>query len=181
MKFSPYGLHGVFVIDIEAHRDERGFFARTFCEDEFAAHGLPTRFAQHSVSWNAQAGTLRGMHFQAAPHAEHKLVRVTRGAIFDVLVDLRREGFGRWCAIELSADNHRQLYIPPGVAHGFQTLAPDTEVAYAMDAPFHAPSSRGLHWDDPALAIDWPPCANRIISERDRGLPPLAACLDHQH
>lgn len=175
MKFIALALPGVFAIDIEAHSDERGFFARTICKEEFVARGLVPCFVQHSVSWNPRAGTLRGLHFQA-PQAEHKLVRVTRGAVFDVVVDLRADSvsYGRWQALELSAHNHRQLYIPPGVAHGFQTLLPDTEVAYAMSAPYCAAAARGLRWDDPALAIDWPPCAERIISARDRELPLLA-------
>lgn len=179
MKFTAQPLPGVYAIDIEARSDERGFFARTICEEEFAAHGLVSGFVQHSVSWNPRTGTLRGLHFQS-PQAEHKLVRVTRGAVFDVVVDLRPDSasFGRWHALELSADDHRQLYIPPGVAHGFQTLLPDTEVAYAMSEPFHAEASRGLRWDDPALAIAWPACAGRIISTRDRDLPLFADCLD---
>lgn len=180
MKFIALPLPGVFAIDIEAHSDERGFFARTICEEQFVAHGLVPRFVQHSVSWNLRAGTLRGLHFQA-PNAEHKLVRVTRGAVFDVVVDLRRNSvsYGRWHALELSADNHRQLYIPPGIAHGFQTLLPDTEVAYAMSVPFCAEAARGLRWDDPALAIAWPACAERIISARDRDLPLFADCFDN--
>jgi dTDP-4-dehydrorhamnose 3,5-epimerase len=178
--FHAQPLPGVFAIEIEAHADERGFFARTICTDEFAAHGLVGQFVQHSISFNPRVGTLRGLHFQAAPHAEHKLVRVTRGAVCDVLLDLRPDSasFGRWCALELSAENHRQLYIPPGVAHGFQTLAPDTEVAYAMSVPFEAGAARGVRWDDPALAIAWPPCQDRIISARDRALPLLADCFN---
>lgn len=180
MIFSAQPLAGVFAIDIEAHSDERGFFARTLCEEQFAAHGLVSRFVQHSVSFNLRAGTLRGLHFQAAPHAEHKLVRVTRGAVFDVLLDLRPDSasFGQCCSVELSADNHRQLYIPPGVAHGFQTRLPDTELAYAMSVPFEANAARGVRWDDPALAIAWPACLDRIISARDRALPLLADCFN---
>lgn len=172
-------MEGVCVIEIEPHRDERGFFARTICEEQFAAHGLTARFVQHSVSFNSRAGTLRGLHFQAAPYAEHKLVRVTRGEVFDVLVDLRAGSptFGQWAGFALSADNHLQLHIPPGVAHGFQTLQADTELAYAMDVPFVAGASRGLRWDDPALAIAWPACTERTISERDRALPLLADCM----
>ena len=181
MKFTPHGIDGVFVIDLEGHADERGFFARTLCTSEFAAHGLVGDFIQHSVAFNHHAGTLRGMHLQLAPHAEHKLVRVTRGAVYDALVDLRPgPGFGAWCAVELSADNHRQLYIPPGVAHGYQTLVDGTELAYAINVPYHAPSACGLRWDDPAVGIDWPACAARILSERDRSLP-LLADLPHLH
>lgn len=173
MIFTPTPLPGAFVIDIEPHVDERGFFARTLCADEFARHVLNPCFVQQSVSWNPRAGTLRGMHYQAVPHAEEKLVRVTRGAVFDVIVDLRRgsPAFGRWFGLELSADNRRQLYIPQGVAHGFQTLQPETEVSYAMTVAFRSESARGLRWDDPALGIVWPECAVRTISAKDRALP----------
>jgi dTDP-4-dehydrorhamnose 3,5-epimerase len=179
LKFTATALPGAFVIDLDRHEDERGFFARTICAEEFARHGLNGQFVQHSVSWNPRVGTLRGMHFQAAPHEEEKLVRVTRGAIFDVILDLRRDSptFGRWHGVELSADNHRQLYIPRGVAHGFQTLQPDTEVLYAMTIPFHGASARGLRWDDPQLGINWPACTaheGRLISDKDRNLPTLA-------
>jgi dTDP-4-dehydrorhamnose 3,5-epimerase len=176
VKFTPTPLPGAFVIEIEPREDERGFFARTVCEEEFARHGLNGRFVQHSVSWNPRAGTLRGMHYQAAPHEEEKLVRVTRGAVFDVIVDLRRNSpaYGRWFGVELTATNHRQLTIPRGVAHGFQTLLPETEMFYAMTVPFHADAARGLRWDDPALAIVWPNCGNRLISDRDRALPLFA-------
>jgi dTDP-4-dehydrorhamnose 3,5-epimerase len=173
MKFTPAPLPGAFVIDIERHEDERGFFARTVCAEEFIRHGLNPRFVQQSVSWNPRAGTLRGMHYQAAPHEEEKLVRATRGAVFDVIVDLRRDSpaFGRWFGIELSANNYRQLYIPRGVAHGFQTLCQDTELAYAMTVPFCPDAARGLRWDDPALAIAWPDCRGRMISDKDCALP----------
>ena len=173
MKFTPTPLPGAFLIDIEAREDERGFFARTICAEEFARHGLNPHFVQHSVSWNPHAGTLRGMHYQAAPHEEEKLVRVTRGAVFDVIVDLRRDSpaFGRWFGVELSADNHRQLYIPRGVAHGFQTLQADSEVSYAMTVSFQPDAAHGLRWDDPSLKIEWPDCADRLISDKDRGLP----------
>lgn len=179
MKLTRAELDGVFIIDIDPQHDERGFFARTFCTEQFAAAGLETCFLQHSISWNPHAGTLRGLHFQAAPHAEHKLVRVTRGGVFDVVVDLRRgtPGFGQWQAVELSAENRRQLYIPPGVAHGFQTLLPDTELLYQISTPFHDASVRGVRWDDAALGIAWPACDARLISQRDRALPDLAACL----
>lgn len=177
MIFTSTGLPGVYLIDIEPRSDERGFFARTVCSEEFAAHGLASHFVQQSVSWNPHQGTLRGMHYQAAPHGEHKLVRVTRGAIYDVVVDLRADSpaCGRWYAAELSADNRRQLYLPPGVAHGFQTLQPDSEVLYAMSVPYHAASARGLRWDDPTVAISWPACAARLISAQDQALPAFAA------
>lgn len=176
MEFSATTLPGAFVIDIEPNADERGFFARTFCEESFAAQGLPTRFVQQSVSFNHRAGTVRGLHFQCAPHEEEKVVRVTRGAVMDIIVDLRRDSarFGRWFGIELSADNHRQLYIPRGIAHGFQTLADDTEVFYAMSVPFHPEAARGVRWDDPQIGIAWPVCGSRIVSSRDRALPLLS-------
>lgn len=176
MKFSPAPLPGAFLIDIDRAEDERGFFARSVCSEQFGRHGLNAAFVQQSVSFNLRAGTLRGLHFQAEPHAEDKLVRVTRGAIHDVIVDLRPGSttFGRWFGVELSAENHRQLYIPRGLAHGFQTLCDSTEILYQMTTPFHAPAARGVRWDDPALGIAWPSCADRTISAKDRTLPLLS-------
>jgi len=175
MIFTQTPLAGAYVIEIEPLGDARGFFARTVADKEFAAHGLIASFVQQSISWNPQPGTLRGLHYQAAPHEEDKLVRVTRGAIFDVIVDLRRGSAtrGKWFGVELSADNHRQLYIPKGFAHGFQTTLPDTEISYQMTAPFHAKAARGLRWDDPAIGIDWPAAAQVLISDKDRALPGL--------
>src|ERR1039457_2589233 len=137
VRFTETAVPGAYLIDIDAIADERGFFARTVCVEQFAQHGLNGRFVQQSVSYNRRAGTLRGLHFQSAPHEEEKLVRVTRGAVFDVIVDLRRDSpaFGRWFGAELAADNRRQFYIPRGVAHGFQTLLPDTEIFYEMATP----------------------------------------------
>jgi len=175
MKFVPLPLPGAFRIELERSEDERGFFARTFCADEFRAQGLITNFVQHSVSFNARAGTLRGLHYQADPHAETKLVRCTAGAVFDVLVDLRRSSpaFGRWHAETLSADNHVMLYIPAGCAHGFQALADRTELCYAI-APAYVPdAARGIAFDDPDIGIAWP-IANPILSELDRARPKLA-------
>jgi dTDP-4-dehydrorhamnose 3,5-epimerase len=176
VKFIPTPLPGAFIIDIEAIEDERGFFARTVCAEEFSRHGLNAGFVQQSVSFNARTGTLRGMHFQAAPQEEEKLVRVTRGAIYDVIADLRNDSptYGRWFGVELSATGHRQLYIPRGVAHGFQTLCPDTEILYEMSTPFQPQCARGVRWDDPQLGIEWPPCADRTISLKDRSLPFLS-------
>lgn len=174
MKFSPTPLGGVFVVELERLEDERGFFARSFCQDEFRAHGLRTDIAQCNVSWNRKRGTLRGLHYQAKPHEEAKVVRCTRGALWDVAVDLR-EGSPtrhRWHAVELTAENHKALYVPEGLAHGFQTLADDTEVLYLMSTPYHAASSRGLRWNDPRLAISWP-LPDPIVSERDRAFPVL--------
>lgn len=175
MKFTPTPLPGAFVVEIEPIEDNRGFFARTVCTEQFARQGLNARFVQQSISRNPRAGTLRGMHYQSAPNEEDKLVRVTSGAVFDVIVDLRRDSpaFGRWFGVELSAGNHRQLYIPRGVAHGFQTTLPDTEILYQMTAPFEPGADRGLRWDDPEIGIAWPMCPDRIISDKDRALPLL--------
>jgi dTDP-4-dehydrorhamnose 3,5-epimerase len=173
MKFTETALPGVYLIDIDTIADERGFFARTLCVNEFTQHGMHAHFAQQSISYNRRAGTLRGLHYQSAPHEEEKLVRVTRGAIFDVVVDLRRESptFRAWFGIELTADNRRQIYIPRGIAHGFQTLLPDTEIFYEITTPYQASAAKGLRWDDPALHIAWPDCAERLISAQDRALP----------
>lgn len=170
MIFRETDLKGAFVIDLEPHQDERGFFARSYCHDEFASRGLNARLAQCSISFNGKRGTLRGMHYQARPHEEAKLVRCTKGSLFDVIIDLRRESpsFKRHFAIELSASNRRQLYVPEGFAHGFQTLEDDTEVFYQISTPYHPDLGRGVRWDDPAFQIGWPDVATRIISERDR-------------
>lgn len=177
MKFTETPLAGAFVVNIEPRQDERGFFARTVCADEFAAVGLNGVFVQQSVSWNPHAGTLRGLHFQVQPHEEEKLVRVTRGAIFDVIVDLREGSptFARTWSVELTADNHVALYVPKGFAHGFQTLAPETEVLYEMTLRFHPDAGRGIKWNDPVLAIAWPLTTKRTISEKDSSLPTLKA------
>jgi dTDP-4-dehydrorhamnose 3,5-epimerase len=175
MIFTPTALPGVWLIDIEPMVDERGLFARTVCAKQFAAHGLNAQFVQQSVSSNPQAGTLRGLHFQRSPHAEDKLIRVTRGRLFDVAVDLRRDSpaFGRWTGVELSAANRRQIYIPKGCAHGFLTLDHDTEILYQMTAPYVPAAASGLRWDDPQLAIAWPLDCPSLIGERDRQLPGL--------
>lgn len=172
MRFTPSKLRDTVIVDIEGHVDSRGLFARTFCEDEFAAAGLPTRFVQSSVSFNTQCGTLRGLHYQAAPKAEGKLVRCTRGAIYDVVVDLRSSSatFLHWIGVELTAENRRGLYVPPGCAHGFQTLTDDAEVLYLM-TEFHAPDlARGVRWNDPVFGVEWP-IANATLSERDATYP----------
>jgi dTDP-4-dehydrorhamnose 3,5-epimerase len=175
VKFAPTPLGGVFVVELERLEDERGFFARSFCAQEFHAHGLRTDIAQCNVSWNRRRGTLRGLHYQASPHEEAKLVRCTRGAMWDVAVDLRAESptRHRWHAVELTAENRKALYIPEGIAHGFQTLADDTEVLYLMSTAYHAASSRGVRWNDPRLGISWP-LPDSIVSERDRAFPVLA-------
>jgi dTDP-4-dehydrorhamnose 3,5-epimerase len=175
VRFTETLLRGVVVVEPEPLEDERGFFARTFCSEQFADRGLCPTIAQTSISYNRRRGTLRGLHYQAAPHEECKLVRCTRGAIFDVAVDLRAESttFGRWFSVELSADNRLSLYLPVGVAHGFQTLVDDTEVLYEISTPFHSDLARGIRWDDPSLAIRWP-IAEKTISERDSKLPLLS-------
>lgn len=152
--------------------DERGAFARRFCADEFRELGLETDLVQHSISFNVRAGTLRGMHFQSPPHLETKLVRCTRGAIFDVMVDLREGSptYGQWHGEELSADNRMMLYIPKGFAHGFQTLADNTEVDYEITPAYVPGADRGFRFDDPELAIAWP-IADVIVSDRDKSLP----------
>lgn len=169
MKFIPTELPDAFVIDVEPRRDERGLFARTWCRQELAAHGLNTAVEQCSLSFNPRKGTLRGMHFQAPPYEEVKMVRCTRGTIYDVIVDLRPSspGFRRWFGIELSAENRRMLYIPEGMAHGFLTRAPDTEVTYQMSRAYVAEAARGVRWNDPAFGIEWPGPVE-VISERDR-------------
>ena len=172
MKFVATPLAGAFAVELEELVDERGFFARSFCRDEFARHGLVPAVAQCNVSYNARRGTLRGLHYQAEPHPEAKLVRCTRGAVWDVAVDLRPGSptLHRWFALELSADNRRALYVPAGFAHGFQSLTDAAEVLYQMSESYHAELARGVRWDDPRLAIPWP-VAPAIVSERDRSLP----------
>ena len=174
MIFTATRLAGAYLIDPERIEDERGFFARTWCRDEFERQGLNPRLVQCNVSYNHRRGTLRGMHYQAKPHEEAKLVRCTRGAIYDVIVDLRPDSptYRQWVAVELTAENRRMLYIPEGFAHGFQTLADETEVFYQMSESYHPQSARGVRYDDPALGIAWP-LEVAIISEKDRGYPLL--------
>jgi len=172
MIFTETKLPGAFVIDLEQFEDERGFFARCWSEKEFADRGLIGRLVETNISFNCKAGTLRGMHFQTAPYAQPKLVRCTAGAVYDVIIDLRPESatFKQWAAVELSAANYRELYIPAGFAHGFQTLVNNTEVLYQMLTPYVAESARGVRWNDPAFGIDWP-AAERIIIGRDQTYP----------
>jgi len=173
VRFTPLKLDGVFVLDIERHEDERGFFARSWCATELAELGLSTEIRQCSISFNARKGTLRGMHYQAAPHEETKVIRCTAGAIFDVLVDMRASSptYGQWVGTELTAENLRQLYVPAGIAHGFQTLSADAEVFYQISTDYVAASARGLRWNDPAVRIAWPDPHSATISERDRAFP----------
>ena len=176
MRFSAAGLPGVYLLDLERQEDERGFFARTFCEREFEAQGLPARYPQCNLSFNRRRGTLRGLHYQAAPHREAKVVRCSRGAVHDVVVDLR-EGSpsrGRWVGVLLDAESRRAIYVPPGFAHGFLTLRDETEVLYHMGEFYVPEAARGVRWDDPAFSIRWP-FPPLVMSERDRGYPDFQA------
>lgn len=172
MRFIETPLPGAFVIEAELQHDARGFFARTFCRDEFREHGLDTGLAQCNISFNRQRGTLRGMHFQAPPLAEAKLVRCTLGAAYDVVVDLRPASptFRQWTGVELTAGNRKMIYVPQGLAHGFITLADDTEMFYQMSEVFDPACARGVRWDDPAFRVRWP-APPAVISERDRSYP----------
>lgn len=172
MKFTATAIEGAYVIDLEPSADERGFFARTFCRDEFAKLGLEGTFAQCNVSRNVRKGTIRGLHFQASPDEETKVVSCTHGAIFDVIVDLRAQSatFGRWASFKLTRDNRRAVYIPKGVAHGFQSLEDDTDVFYLMGQRYRPESARGVRWNDPRLGIPWP-VSEVIVSDRDRQFP----------
>jgi dTDP-4-dehydrorhamnose 3,5-epimerase len=175
VRLVPTPLAGVAVVELDLLEDERGSFARTFDAEAFRAAGLDPRVAQCNTSFNARAGTLRGLHYQAEPHGEGKLVRCTRGAIFDVAVDLRpgSETFCRWFGVELRAGGSASLYIPAGLAHGFQTLADASEVHYQMTYPYVPEAARGVRWDDPAFGIAWPDPgpAGRTLSPRDAAYP----------
>ena len=175
MRFRPTELDGAFVVEFDVHTDERGHFARTFDAREFAEHGLSTELAQASTSFTHRRGAVRGMHWQAAPATETKLVRCVRGAIWDVLADLRpgSPSFGRTTAVRLAADAPLALYVPELCAHGFQTLEDDTEVTYAISAEHSPAHATGFRHDDPALSIDWP-LPVTVISERDRAWPDLS-------
>jgi dTDP-4-dehydrorhamnose 3,5-epimerase len=177
VRFVETDLTGAYVVELEEHVDERGFFARIWCRDEFAEHGLTAELAQCSLSRTATAGTLRGMHFQRSPHAEAKLVRCTRGAIFDVIVDLRPGSatLGRWFGARLEETDGRAMYVPKGFAHGFQTLADDVDVLYMISTSYVPEAASGVRWDDPFFAIEWPPAEQRTISERDRSWPDFSS------
>lgn len=169
MIFTETKLAGAFVIEPERNDDVRGFFARNWSEKEFAEQGLVSRYVESNISFSHKTGTLRGMHYQAAPYGQVKLVRCTSGAIYDVIVDLRRDSptFKQWTAVELTAQNHLTLYVPLGFAHGFQTLADDSEVTYQVSSVYHPESSTGIRWNDPAFGISWPE-GERVIIARDR-------------
>lgn len=176
MIFTELKLPGAFAIDLERKEDDRGFFARTFCREEFEAHGLDPNVVQCNVSFNKRKGTLRGMHYQTAPYEESKLVRCTAGKVFDVIIDLRHSSpsFKKYATIELTAENRKMLYIPEGFAHGFQTLEDNTEVFYQMSREYARDHACGVRWDDPAFGIAWP-LDERIIIERDRHYPDFLA------
>lgn len=174
MKFRETGIPGAFVVEVEKLGDERGFFARAWCSREFAEHGLNPSLVQANISFNRHKKTLRGMHYQQAPHAEAKLVRCTRGALYDVILDLRPDSptLGRWLAFELSAESYRMLYIPEGCAHGFQTLEDDTEMFYQHSEFFAPQAATGVMWNDPAFGIEWPYPDDPILSPKDNAWPP---------
>ena len=173
MRFTETELPGAFVVELERREDERGFFARAWCEREFAEHGLDTRVSQCNVSFNERRATLRGLHYQVAPHAEVKLIRCTRGAVYDVIVDLRPESatYTRWIGVELNEENSRLLYVPEGFAHGYLTLADRTETFYQVSVPYARDAERGARWDDPAFGIEWPQTEGLVMSEKDRSWP----------
>jgi dTDP-4-dehydrorhamnose 3,5-epimerase len=174
VKFIPTTIQGVWLVEPQRADDQRGFFARTWCQREFESRGLRSSFVQCSISFNIKMGTLRGMHYQIAPHSEAKLVRCTRGALYDVVLDLRTESptFRQWIAAELTADNHRMMYVPEGCAHGFQTLTGRTEVFYQISEFYHPQCAAGVRWDDPAFMITWP-FPPTVLSTKDREYPPF--------
>lgn len=175
MRIVPTALEGVYRLDVEPIRDERGFFARAWCSDTLEQHGLCSSYVQANIGSSVRAGTIRGLHYQVAPYAEAKLVRCTRGAIYDVVVDVRPESptFGQWVGAELTADNRTSLYVPEGFAHGYQALAEGSEVYYMASRPYVAGAERGLRYDDPALDISWPLEATSV-SAKDRTWPLLS-------
>ena len=172
MIFTETPLKGAYIIEPERIEDERGFFARSWCVEEFKEHGLNPNLVQCNISFNKKKGTLRGMHYQAAPHEEAKLVRCTKGALYDTIIDLRGDSptFKHWFGVELTAENRKALYIPEGFAHGFQTLEYDTEVLYQMSEFYHPECARGVRYDDPALKVTWP-VEVVTISEKDARYP----------
>jgi dTDP-4-dehydrorhamnose 3,5-epimerase len=173
MIFMETKLPGAYVIDMERLEDDRGFFSRSFCRHEFVNRGLNPEIAQCSISFNRKASTLRGMHYQASPHAEDKIIRCTRGRLYDVIIDLRPDSptYKKWLALELTGENRLMLYVPKGFAHGFQTLIDNTEVIYQMSEFYHPESACGIRWNDPAFGIRWPEKDRVVISDRDRNWP----------
>ena len=164
------GLNGVFIIDLEKHEDERGFFARSWDKQEFESNGLDSNLSQCNISFNKKKGTIRGMHFQRKPYEEAKLIHCVKGSIFDVIIDLRKDsdGFKKWISIELNEQNYRMLYVPEGFAHGFQTLEDNTEVFYQMTQCYMPEVAKGIRWNDTQFNIDWP-IKFPILSEKDKG------------
>lgn len=173
MKFLETTLKNAFVIEYEPKQDDRGFFARTWCEKEFKEHGLVTRFVQSNISASQKKGTLRGMHYQVAPHAEVKLIRCTRGAIYDVIIDLRPDSptFKQWIGEVISRENYKMFYVPEGFAHGFQTLEDNTEVAYQVSEYYAPDSEEGIRWNDSTFGISWPISNGLIVSPKDSAWP----------
>jgi dTDP-4-dehydrorhamnose 3,5-epimerase len=176
MRLHETELAGAYVLDLEPIEDDRGFFARAWDTKELAEHGLDTEIAQCNISYNRRRGTVRGMHRQRRPHEEVKLIRCTRGSLFDVIVDLRADSptYLRWIGVELSAANRRSLYVPRGLAHGYQTLEDDTEAFYMVSELYAPGAEAGVRWDDPAFGIEWPFGAPTVISEKDRSWPDFA-------
>jgi dTDP-4-dehydrorhamnose 3,5-epimerase len=172
MMFKEMRVGGAFVLEVEKVEDERGFFARSWCQKEFQMHSLVSHLVQANISFNKQKGTLRGMHYQAPPYGEAKVVRCTRGAIFDVIIDLRPESptFKQWISVELTADNYKMLYVPENCAHGYITLEDSTEVTYLVSQFYHRELERGVRYDDPAFGVRWP-IKVQVISEKDKRLP----------
>lgn len=172
MIFTETKIKGVYIIEPELLTDERGFFARSFCKEEFEKHGLDTAIVQCNISYNKKKGTLRGMHYQAPPYEEAKIVNCTKGAIYDVVLDLRKDSktYCQWVAVELTDENFKMVYIPKGCAHGFQTLKDDTMVYYQMTEFFHLECASGVRWDDTKLKILWPDTQMKIISDNDKNL-----------
>jgi dTDP-4-dehydrorhamnose 3,5-epimerase len=173
MNFKKTPITGAYVVDIEPKGDERGFFARGFCQQEFEALGLNSKIVQANIGVSRQRGTLRGLHYQVSPYAETKLIRCTAGAVFDVIVDLRpaSSSYRKWLGVELAADTRRMLYVPEGCAHGYLTLVDNTEIFYLVSQFYSAESERGLRWNDPVFGIEWPITQDLVISEKDRRWP----------
>ena len=177
MKISETRLPGVFIIEPKRFEDDRGFFAPSFSATEFAAHGMASSFVENNISFSKHRGTLRGMHYQAAPNGQAKLVRCTRGAIFDVAVDLRKDSptFKQWVGVELTEENRKMLYVPDDCGHGYQTLVDDSEVFYMVSTPYAPGSGRGFRWNDPAFGIEWPDVGERVLIERDQQYPDFSS------
>jgi len=173
MKFVETAVAGAWLVELEPLVDHRGFFARVWSDDAFAERGLTTRFVQCNTAYSQRAGTVRGLHYQVQPFADAKLIRCIRGAVFDVIVDVRPESptYLRWWGVKLSEDNRRLLYVPPGCAHGYQALCDDTEVMYPVSAPYAASAERGVRWDDPLFGIEWPDTVDRLVSAKDAAWP----------